>query len=158
MRVSLLPGPLRRKKRKAYTPKPRFISEYIYIYIYSRGFTVQFSCSVMSDSLRPHELQHARPPCPSPTPRTHPNQCPLSQQCHPASHMWPPIPVQNFRVYSNFLTSHTCIFLLQQWGIRFYFLFLRYNSHTLKFTSLKFTIHWYSGYSQSCITIIRIYI
>ena len=34
--------------------------------------------------LRPHELQHARPPCPSPTPRVHPNPCPLSQWCHPA--------------------------------------------------------------------------
>ena len=39
--------------------------------------------SVMSDSLRPHELQHARPPCPSPTPGVHPNPCPLSQWCHP---------------------------------------------------------------------------
>ena len=37
----------------------------------------------MSDSLRPHELQHARPPCPSPTPRVHPNPCPLSLWCHP---------------------------------------------------------------------------
>ena len=37
----------------------------------------------MSDSLRPHELQHARPPCPSPTPGVHPNPCPLSQWCHP---------------------------------------------------------------------------
>ena len=45
--------------------------------------TVQFSCSVMSDSLRSHELQHARPPCPSPTPRVYPNSCPLSQWCHP---------------------------------------------------------------------------
>ena len=44
----------------------------------------QFSCSVMSDSLRPHEGQNARPPCPSPTPRVHPNSCPLSQWCHPA--------------------------------------------------------------------------
>ena len=35
-------------------------------------------CSVMSDSLRPHESQHARPPCPSPTPRVHPNLCPSS--------------------------------------------------------------------------------
>ena len=43
----------------------------------------QFSCSVVSDSLRPHELQHARPPCPSPTPRAYPNSCPLSQWCHP---------------------------------------------------------------------------
>ena len=38
----------------------------------------------MSNSLRPHELQHARPPCPSPTPRVHPNPCPSSQWCHPA--------------------------------------------------------------------------
>ena len=38
----------------------------------------QFSCSVMSDSLQPHELQHTRPPCPSPTPGVHPNSCPLS--------------------------------------------------------------------------------
>ena len=45
--------------------------------------SVQFSHSVMSDSLWPHELQHARPPCPSPTPRAYPNSCPLSQWCHP---------------------------------------------------------------------------
>ena len=37
----------------------------------------------MSDSLRPHEPQHARPPCPSPTPRVHPNSCPSSWWCHP---------------------------------------------------------------------------
>ena len=45
--------------------------------------SVQFSCSVVSDSLRPHELQQARPPYPSPTPGVHPNPCPLSQWCHP---------------------------------------------------------------------------
>ena len=46
--------------------------------------TVQFSYSVVSDSLRPHEfMQHARPPCPSPTPRVHPNPCPSSRWCHP---------------------------------------------------------------------------
>ena len=45
--------------------------------------SVQFSRSVMSESLWPHELQHARPPCPSPTPGVHPNPCPLSQWCHP---------------------------------------------------------------------------
>ena len=44
--------------------------------------SVQFSRSVMSDSLRPHGPQHARPPCPSPTPRVYPNSCPLSQWCH----------------------------------------------------------------------------
>ena len=42
-----------------------------------------FSRSVMSNSLRPHEPQHARPPCPSPTPGVHPNSCPLCQWCHP---------------------------------------------------------------------------
>ena len=46
--------------------------------------TVQFSCSVVSDSLRPHESQHARPPCPSPTPGVHSNSCPSSWWCHPA--------------------------------------------------------------------------
>ena len=45
--------------------------------------SVQFSCSVVSDTLWPHELQHARPPCPSPTPRIYPNSCPLSRWCHP---------------------------------------------------------------------------
>ena len=48
--------------------------------------SVQFSCSVMSDSLQPHETQHARPPCPSPIPGVHPNPCPSSQWCHPPSH------------------------------------------------------------------------
>ena len=43
----------------------------------------QFSHSVMSNSLWPHELQHARPPCPSPTPRVHPNSCLFSRWCHP---------------------------------------------------------------------------
>ena len=46
--------------------------------------SVQFSFSVISDSLWPHEPQHARPPCPSPTPRVYPNSCPLSWWCHPA--------------------------------------------------------------------------
>ena len=46
--------------------------------------SVQFSCSVVSDSLRPRESQHARPPCPSPTPGVYPNSCPLSRWCHPA--------------------------------------------------------------------------
>ena len=52
----------------------------------SRNFllwVVQFSLSVVSDSLRPHESQHARPPCPSPTPGVHPNPFLFSQWCHP---------------------------------------------------------------------------
>ena len=46
--------------------------------------SVQFSLSVVSDSLRPHELQYARPPCPSPTPGINSNSCPSSWWCHPA--------------------------------------------------------------------------
>ena len=46
--------------------------------------SVQFSRSVVSDYLRPHELQHSRPPCPSPTPGVHTNPCPSTRWCHPA--------------------------------------------------------------------------
>ena len=45
--------------------------------------SVQFSHSVVSDSLRPHGLQHTSPPCPLPTPEVYPNSCPLSGWCHP---------------------------------------------------------------------------
>ena len=61
---------------------------YIWIYIHARRYmadiSVQFSHSVMSDSLWPHGLQHARPACPSPTPEVYSNSCPSSQWCHPA--------------------------------------------------------------------------
>ena len=46
--------------------------------------SIQFSCSVMSYSLQPHEPQHSRPPCPSPTPRVHSDSRPSSKWCHPA--------------------------------------------------------------------------
>ena len=52
------------------------------IFWYFMVLTFQFS-SVVSDSLRPHESQHTRPPCPSPTPGVYSNSCPLSQWCHP---------------------------------------------------------------------------
>ena len=58
---------------------------YMYVYIFS---SVQFSRSVVSDSLRPHEWQHARPPCPSPTPGVHSDSCPSSPWCHPAISSW----------------------------------------------------------------------
>ena len=48
------------------------------------SLSIQFSHSVVSSYLWPHESQHARPPCPSPTPRVHSNSCPSSQGCHPA--------------------------------------------------------------------------
>ena len=46
-------------------------------------YSFQFSCSVVSDSLRPRESQHTKPPCSSPTSGVYPNTCPLSQWCHP---------------------------------------------------------------------------
>ena len=54
------------------------------VHLQQHSSTIQFSCSVMCDSLQPHEPQYARPPCPPPTPRVHPNPCPLSRWCHPA--------------------------------------------------------------------------
>ena len=69
--------------------------------------SVQFSCSVVSDSLWPHGLQLARPPCPSPTPGVYPNSCPLSWWCHPTIlssvvpfSSWPSI-LPSIRVFSN---------------------------------------------------------
>ena len=58
-----------------------FINKYIFVNTY---VSVQFSCSVVSNSLRPHESQHSRPPCPSPTPGVHSDSRPSSWWCHPA--------------------------------------------------------------------------
>ena len=59
------------------------VHTYIYTHLITQYYSVQFSHSVMSDSLWSHRLQHTRPPCPSPTPRVYSNSCPLSQWCHP---------------------------------------------------------------------------
>ena len=58
-----------------------FIKSCVLWYLFMQ---VQFSRYVMSDSLWPHELKHTKPPCPSPTPRVHPNSCASSRWCHPA--------------------------------------------------------------------------
>ena len=58
----------------------RSVTETLNCFILPRS--VQFSCSVVSDSLQPHESQHARLPCPPPTPRVHPDSRPSSQWCH----------------------------------------------------------------------------
>ena len=85
--------------------------------------SVQFSCSVVSNSFRPHEPQHTRPPCPSPTPRVHPNLCPLSRWCHPTiSSSVVPFSscLQSFpsiRVVSN--ESALCIRWPKYWGFSF---------------------------------------
>ena len=69
--------------------------------------SVQFCCSVVSDFLRPHELQHARPPCLLPTPGVHPNPCPLSPWCHPtiSSSVVPFSCPQSFPASGSFLMS-----------------------------------------------------
>ena len=59
-----------------------YMHVYLYIYTYI-PLSVQFSRSVVSNSLWPHELQHTRPCCPSPTPRVYSNPCPSSRWCHP---------------------------------------------------------------------------
>ena len=83
--------------------------------------SVQFSHSVVSDSLRPHELQHARPPCPSPTPEVHPNPCPSSRWCHPAISCCPllllPSIFPSIRVFSN--ESTLCIRWPKYWSFSF---------------------------------------
>ena len=71
-----------KKIRMSYNTSQKSLQWFILAYI--QFSSVQFSCSVMSDSLWPHESQHARPPCPSPTLRVHSNSRPLSQWCHPA--------------------------------------------------------------------------
>ena len=69
--------------------------------------SVQFSCSVVSDSLRPHEPQHARPPCPAQTPGAHTNPCPLSRWCHPtiSSSIVPFSYLQSFPASGSFQMS-----------------------------------------------------
>ena len=72
--------------------------------LFVHWLSVQFSHSVMSDSLRPHGLQHARPPCPSPTPGACSNSCPLSRRCHPTicrPLLLPPSVFPSIRVFSN---------------------------------------------------------
>ena len=68
--------------------------------------SVQFSRLVMSNSLWPHGLQHARPPCPSPTPKLYSNSCPLSRWCHPTiSSCVVPFCLQSFPASGSLPTS-----------------------------------------------------
>ena len=63
--------------------KPQFFKGMRKIISFFWVASVQFSPSVISNSLQPHGLQHARPPCPSPTPGVYSNSCPLRKWCHP---------------------------------------------------------------------------
>ena len=85
--------------------------------------SVQFSPSVVSDSLWPHGLQHARPPCPSPTPRVYSNSCILKQWCHPSissscrSLLLLPSIFPSIRGFSN--ESALCIRWPKYWSLSF---------------------------------------
>ena len=85
--------------------------------------SVQFSYSVVSDFLWPHEAQHARPPCPSPTPGVHPKPCPLSRWCHPTNLilcrplLLLPSIFPRIRVFSN--ESGLCIRWPKFWSFSF---------------------------------------
>ena len=85
--------------------------------------SVQFSRSVVSDYLRPHELQHTKPPCPLPAPGVHSNSCPLSRWCNPAISssviplfLLPPIP-PSIRVFSK--ESTLCMRWPKYWSFSF---------------------------------------
>ena len=72
-------------------------------------YMAQFSCSVLSDSLRPHGLKYTRPPCPLPTPGVYSNSCPLSRWCHPtiSSSVIPfSSRLQSFAALGSFQMSH----------------------------------------------------
>ena len=95
------------------------------------AYSVQFSCSVISKSLRPHGLQHSRLPCPSPTPGACSNSCPLSWWCHPiiSSSVTPSPPVFN-------LSRHQGLF---QW--------VSFLHQLAKYWSFSFSISPSSEYS-----------
>ena len=102
--------------------------------------SVQFSRSVVSDSLGPHGLQHARLPCPSLTPRACSNSCPLNRWCHPTS-SFSLIPfsscLQSFPASGSFLVSQfLCIRLPKHWSFSF--------SSSNEYSGLfSFRIYWF---------------
>ena len=114
----------------------------MHIYSDFQFSSVQFSRSVVSDSLRPHESQHARPPCPSPTPGVHSNSCPLSRWCHTAISssyrpllLLPPIP-PSIRVFSKEST------LRMRWPKYWSFSFSISPSNTGKEFRTDFLLDW----------------
>ena len=78
--------------------------------------SVQFSHSVVSDSFRPHESQHAKPPCPSPSPRIHSNSCPSSQWCHSVPFSSCP---QSLPASESFPMSQLCMRWPKYWNFSF---------------------------------------
>ena len=86
--------------------------------------SIQFSHSVMSKSLQPHEPQNTRPPCPSSTPGVHPNSCPLSRWCHPT-------------ISSSVGPFSSCLLLSQHQGL---FQWVSSSHQEAKYWSFSFNI------------------
>ena len=104
-----------------------WVTFHLFLSIYSTGEfytgedarqSVQFSRSVVSDSWRPHRLQHTRLPCPSPTPGVYSNSCPSSQWCHPTISS----SVVRVKMHMVHGKKKKCI-LKQQWEV----IFMSYN-------------------------------
>ena len=102
-------------------------------------FSVQFISSVMSDSLQPHEPQHAWPPCPLPTPGVHPNLCPLSHPLLLLPSIFPSI-----RVFSN--ESALCIRWPKYWSFSFNISPSKEHQSLLQHHSSKASILWRSDF------------
>jgi len=101
---------------------PPYWDWYFLLLVYYSDVKVQFSRSVISDSLRPHSLQHARPPCLLLTPGAYSNSCPLSWWCHPTISscrplLLPPSIFPSIRVFSN--ESVLCIRWKKYWSLSF---------------------------------------
>ena len=111
------PPKYEKKKRRLHLHSDSAMN--IYCKMNSYWFSVQFSLSVVFNSLWPHELQHARPPCPSQTLGVHPNPCPLSQWCHPtiSSSVIPFSCPQSFRASESFPMSQLLASVGQSTGV-----------------------------------------
>ena len=104
------------------TIEDKVFSNHLKIFKGTFPTSVQFTLLVVSDSLRPHGLQHARTPCPSPTPRACSNLCPSSQWCHPTTSS-SDIPfssrLQSFPASGSFPESVLCIRWPKYWSFSF---------------------------------------
>ena len=101
--------------------------------------SVQLSHSVVSDSLRPHESQHARPACPSPTPGVHSNLCPWSRWCHAAisSSVVPFSCPQSLPASGSFPMSQLFAWSGQSIGVSVLFNIKKYAVNVFKFPGSK---------------------
>ena len=107
--------------------------------------SVHFSCSVVSDCLRPHEPQHARPPCPSPTPGVYPNSCPLSWHIQPFHPLSPLLLLPSIFPSIRFFSNESALFIRWPKYWSFSFNISPSNEHP-GLISFRCTLMMYSAY------------